>query len=702
MTRRLHSSRRPPRFVSLAVAASLVVAACGGGDDDTRSDDGSADGGGETFEVADDDPVESAPEATAAEDSATEDQPADDQVADDSLQEPDPDTGDDADDGLADWTVLIYVMGDNDLEPFAVQDLLEMSEITPSDRVNVVALADRHPEYAIEQDPFDDFETARLFRVGMDGLEASPEEGEVNVGDPEVLAAFIEQGITTAPAEHYAVVLWNHGAGWPGMGPDETDGNDILDLADISQGFEQGLAAAGIDEVDIVGFDACLMASYEVASVMDDHARFMLASAELEPGHGWNYAALDALSADPDLTPEELGQTIMDGFAQQAAESGTDEQITLSLVDLDRMGDLEAGLAALAEPLQAEPQLAAPLLARAQADALKFGANPDPSLDSFHVDLGQVAASLGQADPLLAEPAAAVAQVIDEMVVTKVDGVATRGATGLSIYFPPFADVFRQGYLNLQGVDVWPDLLTSYFTAGQSIPEEEQVQFTNENGEGEYFFDEDGLNLFGVFDTVAQNNVVDATIFYGVLDENDGSIIYIGEEPGEISTDGSGIAGAIYDLTVLTISDGIDTDFAYLDLGFDLEAGVATIDVPLWYVDPTEFDTDAPPLDVVLSLVLDLDFNILSETYYRIDENGIIGELVADPEGLIFPVVLNEYPDGSTEWLTLSEVGLFADLPNLQYDLEPLDPGTGLYAELVLTDFGGNSTSVSMFDVIPG
>jgi hypothetical protein len=665
------------------VVVAVVAAACGGG---TAEDQRAAD-------LAD--------ESVGSDDLATE-QDIEATPATESGAEAETETDAEAAGDLADWTVLVYIMGDNDLEPYAVQDLLEMSQVSPSDRVNVLALADRHPEYTLEQDPLGDFETTRLFRITADGLVSDPEEAEVNVGDPDVLAAFIEEGITTLPAERYAVILWNHGAGWPGMGPDETDGNDILDLADINQGFEQGLAAAGVEQIDLVGFDACLMASYEVASVMDDHARLMLASAELEPGHGWNYTALEALSADPGLSAEDLGRNIIDGFAQQAADSGTSEEITLSLVDLDRFGELEVALGSLADPLMAEPTLAGPLLAQAQAGALKFGANPDPSLDSYHVDLGQVARLLGDGDAALAEPAAAVTSLLDEMVVASVDGAATRGATGLSIYFPPFVDVFRQGYLNLQGVNVWPDLLTSYYTAGQAIPEQEQVQFTNENGQGDYFFDEDGLNLFGVFDTVAQNNVVEAEIVYGVLDENDGSIIYIGEEPGEVTTDGSGIAAAIYDLTVLTISDGEDTDFAYLDLAIDREAGVVTIDVPLWYVPPEEFETDDLPHDVVLNLVLDLDFNVLSETYYEIDAEGTAGQLNADPNGLIYPVLLNEYPDGTSEWITISERGLFADLPSLQYDLEPLDPGTGLYAELVLRDFGGNTTSVSMFDTIPG
>jgi hypothetical protein len=52
--------------------------------------------------------------------------------------------------------------------------------------------------------------------------------------------------------------------------------------------------------------------------------------------------------------------------------------------------------------------------------------------------------------------------------------------------------------------------------------------------------------------------------------------------------------------------------------------------------------------------------------------------------------------------LTLSEQGLWANLPDLQYNLDPLEAGTWLYAELVIYDFSGNSDYVAVFDQIPG
>lgn len=683
------SGRR--RIVAGSLAVALAAAACSSGSDGDSlvevptTENRAAD---EAEPVEESEQVDEAPPGTEVVAPAEEPEPP--------VTDAEAPIGD-----VADWTLLVYVMGDNDLEPFAVGDMLEMAAAGSTDRVNVVALLDRHPEYTVEDDPLGDFADTQLIYVRPGDLSDAEQVGELNVGAADTLANFIATGISSYPAEHYGVVLWNHGAGWPGMGPDETDGNDILDLADINAGFEQGLAAAGIDKVDLVGFDACLMASYEVAATMADHADLMLASSELEPGHGWDYQVLEQLGSNPDMTPTELGDAIVSGFAAQAEAEGTNNDITLSLVDLAGMDRLEAALEALSQPLIADPTGTAPALARAQADALKFGANPDPSIDSHHVDLGQVASSLA-AEPALAEPAAEVAAALGDMVLSSTVGAATSEATGLSIYFPPYADVFRQGYLFLEGVPAWPDVLQSFYTAGDAIPADEQAVFTNADGQGEYFFDEDGLNLFGTFAAASQANIVEADILYGVRDDSDDSIIFIGEEPAEVSDDGSGLVAAIYDLTALTISDGVDTDYAYLDLAVDADAGVVTIDVPLWYVAPEDFESDAEPQDVVLSLVLDLDFNILSEVYYVVNSDGTTGELTADPDGLIYPVVLNVYPDGTSEWLTLSERGLFANLPDLQYDFEPLEPGTELYAELVLRDFGGNTASVSMFDVIPG
>ena len=66
------------------------------------------------------------------------------------------------------------------------------------------------------------------------------------------------------------------------------------------------------------------------------------------------------------------------------------------------------------------------------------------------------------------------------------------------------------------------------------------------------------------------------------------------------------------------------------------------------------------------------------------------------------PWMLTWYPDGTIEWVQTTDVGLWADLPNLLYDFEKLpDPGTPLYAELYVFDFGGNSDFAAVETTVP-
>jgi len=296
----------------------------------------------------------------------------------------------------------------------------------------------------------------------------------------------------------------------------------------------------------------------------------------------------------------------------------------------------------------------------------------------------------------------AVLGALETVVIHEISGIATSEATGLSVYFPPTSDYFDGDYFDLGEVPGWSTVLNSYFDGGSRLASTDTSTFDEEIGI-EYFFDDSGINVFGTVNEGDSDSIVSAEILYGVTDESDGSIIFIGEEPADYTSfgDGTGEVYGFYDLTALTLSDGIDTDYAYLDMEYDEESGFLFFDVPLWYVPPEEFETDDPYHDLVLALTLDDEANIVSEVYYEYTDDGMIGELSADPDGLIFPIVLNEYPDGTAEWLTLSEVGLYADLPSLIYDLEPLDSGLEIYVELVITDYAGNVSAQGGFVTLP-
>ena len=53
------------------------------------------------------------------------------------------------------------------------------------------------------------------------------------------------------------------------------------------------------------------------------------------------------------------------------------------------------------------------------------------------------------------------------------------------------------------------------------------------------------------------------------------------------------------------------------------------------------------------------------------------------------------------ELFAVDEVGLYADLPFLQYDLVPLESGTKLFVELVVYDYSGDSSSKTGVVTLP-
>ena len=596
------------------------------------------------------------------------------------------------------WSVLVYQIADNNLEPFALQDLTEMASVGSGENLNLVVMSDRSA--AEVSDPvlnIDDWDTAKTFEVQEGELVELADSGEADMADPATLADFVATGFEEYPADNHAVVLWDHGAGWPGMGPDESTG-DLLTLPEIQQGLSDGLSQSGVDRLDLVGFDACLMATYEVGQAMAPLADYMLASQELEPGIGWDWSALEVLS-DGQANAVDFGETVLADYQAKADEEGQGGDITLSLTDLGLLGGVADDLQALTDSVAGDIDAYAGLLGEERTQNLSFGRNADPSLDTGLTDLGTLTEGLASADEAIASAASDVGSAIDDAVIDSVAGPETSNATGLSVYFPQYPDYYNPDYAAVQD-DAWAPLLDAYYTAGQSIPDDEQVQFDEStsagtDATGEYVLDESGLTISGTFAAGNAENLAEAVIYYG-LPQADGSIVFVGEEPGTIYDDGT--ADATFDLTTLTMSDGEDTVDAYLDLGYDADSDTVSIDVPLAYYPP---DGGGEYQDLTLSLSLDSDFNVLSETYYAYEEGGTLGEFTADPAGLIVPLVQYQAPDGTIEWVPNSDVGLYADIPNLAYAFAPLPSGTLLHAELTVYDFGGNASSVYVEDVVP-
>lgn len=606
---------------------------------------------------------------------------------------------DDEAEGEASWTFLVYMMGDTNLEPYALDDLSEMASVGSSDELNVVAMVDRSPDYSSDGVlNLDDWEDTKLFEVQQDEFVELADLGELNTGDPATLASFVETAVTEYPAENYALLLWDHGGGWLGMGADETDGEDPLELDEIAAGVDAGLAATGVDKLDMIGFDACLMATYEVVSTLAPYADYMVASEEVEPGHGWNYGQLAVLQDDPGTDAPTLASAMLEGYSEQAVEEGTESDITLGILDLAGVDDLQAAMSDVADAYIDDPGAYTPELASAQQDVLEFGRDPDPAYSMYQIDLGGFLTNLAESDDgELAARATAAIDALDAMVVEHVAGPATSESTGLSIYFPPLQSYFYDDYLALEGVPTWPATLAEFFTSGALLDDASRAVF-DDDATLEASFGEDGLSVFVPLEGGTDESVVEASVAVGF--ERDGDSVYALEMPAQIvEQDGHVGIHADYDLTYMLIGDGEDEHLVYQSIGIDPGTGHTVIDIPLDYVapgdDPDEYE------DALLSIVLDDDGTILEEDLFARDAGGTLGAFDPDPDGLLFPVALVSTAEGEWVYERTGDVGIWADIENLEYLIETVEPGTELALDVSVRDYAGTGDN-AVFTVTAG
>lgn len=204
----------------------------------------------------------------------------------------------------AKWTVMVYISGDNNLEPFVVSDIeTELAAVGSSVEVQVIALADRAPGYDTSRG---DWQTTKLFRVTQ-GMLATPENaladwGERNFGDPQTLIDFVTWTKANHPADRYALYFWGHGWSWhPGwVMEDDTDG-DTLDY------HEMKAAIPSLGFIDVVGYDGCNMASIEMLKLWHGRATAFTSSQEWVGGEGIQYdLVLAQLAANPNMTADQL------------------------------------------------------------------------------------------------------------------------------------------------------------------------------------------------------------------------------------------------------------------------------------------------------------------------------------------------------------------------------------------------------------
>ena len=323
-------------------------------------------------------------------------------------------------------TLMVYMTG-SDLETkhgAASADLLEMMQAMPEDdslQMFVMASGATQWYSDIEAD------ATNIYRLTRKGLKLTSKGRNTSMGSPDTLMRLLEYGSSKAGSGKCALILWDHGAGpLEGLCFDERfKSGGMMDGLSMEE-LVAALSASPFAQkkLEWIGFDACLMATMEVACCVSPYAEYMIASQEMEPASGWNYSFLSEIGKD--TSGAQTGMRIVDKYMAENGKKTADR--TLSCVDLSSMQDLSDTLSAFFAPLDVtQTSYASFAAARVNTKGIGYASSYEYDLVDLR-DLLQVYCDAGLSG---AEEALSV---FDRAMVCNASNGEYRN--GLSIYYP--------------------------------------------------------------------------------------------------------------------------------------------------------------------------------------------------------------------------------------------------------------------------
>lgn len=352
------------------------------------------------------------------------------------------------------YTLMLYMCA-SDLESecgFATEDLNEIMYGYTAGNLNVIVQTGGTAEW---QNTVVADDRCQRYQVTEDGLELVDDSlGMQNMADSATLTDFIQYCSSNYAADHYGLVLWDHGGGVVGgYGYDENFGGDSMSLTEMSR----ALGDASV-HLDMLGFDACLMANFETCLMAAPYADYLIASEEPEPGCGWYYTDwIGKLSENCGIPPKRYGRQIIDDYITESGWDSPSMYSTLGMFDLQQVTQkLLPALSQFSD--DAVQQLSAGEYRRISQSRSNTRAVYQSELD--HIDL------LDYAQHSQSETADQLEQAVSDCVVYYRETENGSGDNGLSILFPYYdlsaLDMLEEMYQTLGYDDAYPAFLEQF------------------------------------------------------------------------------------------------------------------------------------------------------------------------------------------------------------------------------------------------
>jgi hypothetical protein len=411
------------------------------------------------------------------------------------------------------WTFMVYMEATNDLEIFAPRNIRQMQQVGSNDTINIIV---QHNVY--EKNVY----TSRTFFIEKGNKKLIKEYHAPHEAGEENLIHFCCDTITTYTADHYGLILWNHGTGT--LEPilrSAISTTDLFSLSNSSHFFEKenkgfmpfqlstssyaqqqykGICFNDVSgkflteknicralkticatslhnkKLDLIGFDACLMSMIEIATAVEPYVKTMIASQDVERGTGWNYYYVLFPFSFTSFTPPDFGKHIVNAYKKTYHKIA---DFTLSCILLEKIRDVTNNISRVAFSLQKiltfpdNKKMKLSIKGSRNKHSCTYFEEPEfIDLHHFYENLLTNFEQLSLTNPhetkeleILKKELLQGKTLIEDAVYANTAGTAYPYAKGLSIYFPEHTIHFSYKRCHFATTSQWLPFLRAYLSA---------------------------------------------------------------------------------------------------------------------------------------------------------------------------------------------------------------------------------------------
>ncbi|MFN3410540.1 MAG: clostripain-related cysteine peptidase [Exilispira sp.] len=232
------------------------------------------------------------------------------------------------------WTILVYLDADNNLSSYGDYDINEMKAVGSDSNINIVVLWDNAGS------------THGYYYIQTTGAILLKDVGEVNMGSETTAKNFIDYATLNFPADHYMWIFWNHGGAVDrsltpkGVCWDDTNSSDHLSEVEQKSIISYLNSKTG-KMLDVLAYDACLMACAELIYQFRGMASYLASSEQTIPGNGYDYRFISYIKNNPTTTAYYAAKAIFDYYKSTYS---TTSDVTFSVVNLSYASNLGTAL----------------------------------------------------------------------------------------------------------------------------------------------------------------------------------------------------------------------------------------------------------------------------------------------------------------------------------------------------------------------